>query len=151
MINQEDAQLKSHCCENKMEFSFILHFPLKLVYYRRYELIYRKRRKFCLTQGIQLCPEAIGGPICAVKKFARNPRDGNALKLLSTSMINRFRETFQQSSLAFIYNGRLVFFHCVLVCSPKSSLLRYEFAITLRESPAKFLRTQSKLCDRELP
>lgn len=44
----------------------------------------------------------------------RNPCDSNALKLLSTLTINRFRETFQVFSRTLIYSKKLMrIFNCV--------------------------------------
>lgn len=124
MINREMRCNLNHVVMkiNRIFIPFPFLFLLKRVYYCWYRLIYWKRNKFCLKQRTRLCPGAIGGPICAVKKFVRNPRNSNALKLLSTSTINRFRVTSQRSSLVLIYSERLA--HLSL---HNSGLLRVAF------------------------
>lgn len=56
------------------------------------------------------------------QEIVRNPYDSNALKLLSTLTINRFRETFQQSSraLSFIVKNLRASSTVQQVCPPEA-------------------------------
>lgn len=79
-------------------------FSLKHVYYRWYRRIYRDWRKSSVFTTNLVVPESDRKANLRRQEIVRNPCDSNALKLLSTLTINRFRETFQQSSrtLSFI-------------------------------------------------
>lgn len=87
-----------------MEFSFLLHFPLSMFITAGTDVfIGIEGRVLSYTTNL-VVPGSDRKANLRRQGIVRNPCDSNALKLLSTLTINRFRKTFQQSSrtLSFI-------------------------------------------------
>lgn len=81
------------------------------------------------------------------QEIVRNPYDSNALKLLSTLTINRFRETFQQVfSRTLIYSEKLArISHCA--ASPASwGLLPLDFTIV---GEIRLMHSALRVCTTE--
>lgn len=115
-----------------MEFSFLLHFPLSMFITAGTDVFIGIEGRILSYTTNLVMPGSDRKANLRHQEIVRNPCDSNALKLLSTLTINRFRETFQQSSrtLSFIVKNLRASSIVQQVWPPEAFYLPLDFTIT---------------------